>query len=56
MIEFLSVEYDSLGDLGYRLARAVKINNTKTAVIEGSVSIKPNTGMKVVPKIKIKFI
>ena len=56
MIDFVSVEYDSLGDLGYRLARAVKINNTKTAVIEGSVSIKPNTGMKVVPKIKIKFI
>jgi len=56
LINFLDVQYDSLGDLGYGISRAVKINNTKSGVVEGSISIKPNTGMNVVPKIKIKFI
>jgi len=45
-----------LGDLGYSLVRTVKINNTKSNLVEGSILIKPNTGINLVPKIKIKFI
>jgi hypothetical protein len=56
LVSFESVEYDLLGDLGYDLIRSVRINNTKSNVIEGSILIKPNTGVKLVPKIKIKFI
>jgi hypothetical protein len=53
---FEQVGYDLLGDLGYDLIRSVRINNTKSKVIEGTILIKPNTGVKIVPKIKIKFI
>jgi hypothetical protein len=53
---FEQVSYDQLGDLGYDLIRSVRINNTKSKVIEGTILIKPNTGVKIVPKIKIKFI
>ena len=56
LVVFESVQYDLLGDLGYNLIRSVRINNTKSNVIEGSILIKPNTGVKLVPKIKIKFI
>ena len=56
LVLFESVQYDLLGDLGYNLIRSVRINNTKSNVIEGSILIKPNTGVKLVPKIKIKFI
>lgn len=55
-IVFNTVEYDRLSDLGYILNRNVRINNTKNTVIEGSILIKPNTGVKMVPKLKIKFI
>jgi hypothetical protein len=56
LVNFTQVEYDVLGDLGYSLIRNVKINNTKSNLVEGSILIKPNTGVKIVPKIKIKFI
>ena len=56
LVSFEEVQYDLLGDLGYNLIRSVRINNTKSNVIEGSILIKPNTGVKLVPKIKIKFI
>lgn len=55
-VEFINVPYDSLNESGYSMIRTIKINNTKSTVIEGSILIKPNTGFKVVPKIKIKFI
>jgi len=56
LISFIQLDYDLLGDLGYSLIRNVKINNTKSNLVEGSILIKPNTGVKLVPKIKIKFI
>lgn len=56
LVNFIQVDYDLLGDLGYSLIRNVKINNTKSNLVEGSILIKPNTGVKLVPKIKIKFI
>lgn len=56
LVQFLSLDYDSLSELGYTQVRNVKINNTKSNVVEGSILIKPNTGVKIVPKIKIKFI
>lgn len=56
LINFIQVDYDLLGDLGYSLIRNIKINNTKSNLVEGSILIKPNTGVKLVPKIKIKFI
>jgi hypothetical protein len=56
LINFIQLDYDLLGDLGYLLVRNVKINNTKSNLVEGSILIKPNTGIKLVPKIKIKFI
>lgn len=55
-IEFIQVDYDQLTELGYSMIRSIKINNTKSTVIEGSILIKPNSGFKIVPKIKIKFI
>ena len=55
-IAFDNVQYDRLSDLGYSLIRNVRINNTKNTVIEGAILIKPNTGVKMVPKLKIKFI
>jgi hypothetical protein len=56
LVNFIQLDYDLLGDLGYSLVRTVKINNTKSNLVEGSILIKPNTGVKLVPKIKIKFI
>ena len=56
LVNFIQLDYDLLGDLGYILVRNVKINNTKSNLVEGSILIKPNTGIKLVPKIKIKFI
>jgi hypothetical protein len=56
LVNFIQLDYDLLGDLGYLLVRNVKINNTKSNLVEGSILIKPNTGVKLVPKIKIKFI
>lgn len=56
LVNFIELDYDLLGDLGYTLIRNVKINNTKSNLIEGSILIKPNTGVNLVPKIKIKFI
>jgi hypothetical protein len=56
LVQFTQVAYPSLASLGYTLVRTVKINNTKSGIVEGSVLIKPNTGVKLVPKIKIKFI
>jgi len=55
-IEFKNISSDQLTALGYSMVRAIQINNTKSAVIEGSILLKPNTGFKLVPKIKIKFI
>ena len=55
-VNFIQIDYDLLGDLGYSLVRTVKINNTKSNLVEGSILIKPNTGINLVPKIKIKFI
>lgn len=56
LISFEQINYDLLGDLGYSLIRSIRINNTKSKVIEGAILIKPNTGVKLVPKLKIKFI
>lgn len=55
-VSFEEVEYDALISAGYNLLKSIRINNTKSTVIEGAVMIKPNTGVKLVPKIKIKFI
>jgi len=55
-IVFSSVRYNQLNNLGYRLLRTVRINNTKSSILEGSVLIKPDTGISLVPKIKINFI
>ncbi len=56
LVEFTQVSYNSLSNLGYDLIKNIQINNTKSSVVEGSILLKPNTGVKLVPKIKIKFI
>jgi hypothetical protein len=56
LVEFNQVSYNSLNNLGYDLIKNIRINNTKSRVVEGSILLKPNTGVKLVPKIKIKFI
>lgn len=56
LVEFTQVGYNSLNNLGYDLIKNIRINNTKSSVVEGSILLKPNTGVKLVPKIKIKFI
>jgi hypothetical protein len=55
-VEFIEVDSNRLTELGYTMIRSIKINNTKSTVVEGSILMKPNTGFKIVPKIKIKFI
>ena len=56
LVEFNQVSYNSLNNLGYNLIKNIRINNTKSSIVEGSILLKPNTGVKLVPKIKIKFI
>ena len=56
LVEFNQVSYNSLNNLGYNLIKNIRINNTISSIVEGSILLKPNTGVKLVPKIKIKFI
>jgi hypothetical protein len=51
-----NVSISQLSSLGYVITNSVKINNTKTEVIEGSMMIKPNSGIKLIPKIKMQYI
>ena len=55
-VVFNSVSYNQLSSLGYQPTKAIKINNTKSNIIEGSIIIKPSTGIKLVPKLKMQFI
>lgn len=55
-VVFNSVSYNLLSSLGYQPTKAIKINNTKSNIIEGSITIKPSTGIKLVPKLKMQFI
>jgi hypothetical protein len=51
-----NVSISQLSSLGYVITNSVKINNTKTEVIEGSMMIKPNSGINLIPKIKMQYI
>jgi hypothetical protein len=53
---FNQVSYNQLNTLSYRLLKTVRINNTKSSILEGSILIKPDTGISLVPKIKINLI
>lgn len=56
LVKFNKVSYQGLAYLEYSQAKTVKINNTKSTIIEGSVQLKPSTGLQIVPKLKINFI
>lgn len=55
-VVFNQVPASQLAELGYSITNAVKINNTKTSIIEGSLMVKPSSGIKLVPKIKMQYI
>lgn len=54
-INITQVDYADLDDLEYSLVKGIKINNTKAAVLNGSIIKKASTGISLVPKLKIKY-
>ena len=50
------VPYNQLDNLDYSLIKGVKINNSNSAILSGSILKKPSTGISLVPKLKIKYI
>ena len=56
IINFSTLSYSQLYSLGYTQSRIIKINNIDSNIIEGSTMIRPNSGLTLVPKIKIKYI
>ena len=55
-ILIVEVPYDQLDEAGYEPVKTVKINNSGSDVITGSIFKKTNSGVNLVPKLKIKYI
>jgi hypothetical protein len=50
------VPYDQLDDAGYVEVKTVKINNSNSGIVVGSMLKKASAGVSLVPKLKIKYI
>jgi hypothetical protein len=55
-ISIAIVPYDQLDDAGYVEVKTVKINNSNSGIVVGSMLKKASAGVSLVPKLKIKYI
>jgi hypothetical protein len=55
-ISIAEIPYDQLDDAGYSAIKTIKINNTNSDIITGSILKKSSSGISLVPKLKIKYI
>jgi len=55
-VSFSEVPYSQLDDLDYAAVKNIKINNTGSSIISGSINKKLSSGVNLVPKLKIKYI
>ena len=55
-LSIADVPYNQLDNLKYALIKEVRINNSNSAILSGSIFKKSSTGISLVPKLKIKYI